>query len=111
MRRLRVAVSCLAVAALVLPAGAWAHATVKQTIPGLAKRVQRSPAFVELRFDQSVKALPNAITVYTSKGKVVSGPARGGTDRRIVRAPVQHLPRGAFDRADGLLQDRERRQA
>ena len=96
MRRLRVAVSCLAVAALVLPAGAWAHATVKQTIPGFAKRVQRSPAFVELRFDQSVKALPNAITVYTSKGKVVSGPARGGTDRRIVKAPVQYLPRGGY---------------
>ena len=53
MRRLQVAVSCLAVAALAFPAGAWAHATLKQAIPGFAKRVQRSPAFVELRFDQS----------------------------------------------------------
>jgi copper transport protein len=96
MRRLQVAVSCLAVAALALPASAWAHATLKQAIPGFAKRVQRSPAFVELRFDQSVKALPNAITVYTAKGVVVSEPARGGTDRRIVKAPVQHLPRGAY---------------
>ena len=95
-KRLRVTTCCLAVAALAAPGAAWAHATLKQTIPGFAKRVPRSPAFVELRFDQSVKALSNAITVYTAKGKVVSRPARGGTDRRIVKAPVQLLPRGAY---------------
>ena len=88
MRRLQVTACSLAVAALALPGAAWAHATLTQTVPGFAKRVQRSPAFVELRFDQSVKALPNAITVYTAKGKIVSGRARDGTDRRIVTVPV-----------------------
>jgi copper transport protein len=96
MRRLQVTACSLAVAALVLPGAAWAHATIKQTIPGFAERVQRSPAFVELRFDQSVEALPNAITVYTAKGKIVSGRARGGTDRRIVTVPVHNLPRGGY---------------
>ena len=96
MRRLQVTACSLAVAALVLPGVAWAHATLTQTIPGFAKRVQRSPAFVELRFDQSVKALPNAITVYTAKGKIVSGRARGGTDRRIVTVPVHNLQRGGY---------------
>jgi copper transport protein len=86
----------LALAALALPGAAWAHATLKQAVPAFGKRVQQSPRFVELRFDQSVKALPNAITVYTAKGKIVSGPSRGGTDRRIVTAPLQKLGRGAY---------------
>jgi copper transport protein len=86
----------LALGALAIPGAAWAHATLKQTIPAFGKRIERSPRFVELRFDQSVKALPNAITVYTAKGKIVSGPSRGGTDKRIVIAPVKHLARGAY---------------
>jgi copper transport protein len=96
MRRLQVTTCCLALATLAVPGAAWAHATLKQTTPRFAKRVQQSPKFVELRFDQSVKALPNAITVYTAKGKIVSGSARGGTDRGIVTVPVGHLPRGAY---------------
>jgi copper transport protein len=96
VRRLLVTLCYLAVAALALPGAAWAHATLEQTIPAFAKRVERSPRYVELRFDQSVKALPNAITVYTAKGKIVSGLARGGTDKRIVTVPVRHLGRGAY---------------
>jgi copper transport protein len=96
VRRLQVAVCSLAVAALAFPAVASAHATLKQTEPSIAQRLARSPAFVELRFDQSVKALPNAITVYTAKGKVVSGQTRSGTDKRIVTVPVRRLPRGAY---------------
>ena len=96
MKRLQVTLCCLALAALAVPAVASAHATLKQTVPAFAKRVARSPAFVELRFDQSVKALPNAITVYTAKGVIVSGPARDGSDQRIVTAPVRHLGRGAY---------------
>ena len=94
--RLLVTTCCLVLAALALPGAAWAHATVKQTIPAFGKRIEQSPKFVELRFDQSVKALPNAITVYTAKGRIVSGPSRGGTDKRIVTAPVRHLTRGAY---------------
>jgi copper transport protein len=94
--RLLVTTCCLVLAALALPGAAWAHATVRQTIPAFGKRIEQSPKFVELRFDQSVKALPNAITVYTAKGKIVSGPSRGGTDKRIVTAPVRHLTRGAY---------------
>jgi copper transport protein len=96
MRRLPVITCFLALAALAVPGAAWAHATLKHTIPAFGKRIKSSPKFVELRFDQSVKALPNAITVYTVKGKIVSGSARGGTDRRIVTVRVRHLPRGAY---------------
>ena len=91
MRARLVTVCYLALAALVLPGAAWAHATLKQTIPAFGKRIERSPRLVELRFDQSVKALPNAITVYTAKGVIVSGASRSGTDKRIVTVPVRKL--------------------
>jgi copper transport protein len=96
MRRLQVTLCYLALAALAFPAAAGAHATLKQTIPAFGKRIEQSPRFVELHFDQSVKALPNAITVYTAKGKIVSGASRSDKDMRIVTAPLQKLPRGAY---------------
>src|SRR5207237_343913 len=79
--------------ALAAPASAWAHATLLQTKPAFAQRVERSPRVVLLRFDQSVEALPNAITVYTSKGHVVSGLTRSTADKRAVTVPVQQLAR------------------
>jgi copper transport protein len=94
MRRLAPLV--LAGLALAVPGAAWAHATLTQTSPSFQQRLAASPRFVQLRFDQSVKALPTAITVYTAKGKVVSGSAKPGTDPRIVRVPVQKLARGAY---------------
>ncbi|HUK95855.1 MAG TPA: copper resistance protein CopC [Gaiellaceae bacterium] len=96
MRRLQATVCYLLGLALLFPAVAAAHATLKQTEPGFAQRLSKSPTLVLLRFDQSVKALPNAITVYTAKGHVVSGQARPGTDNRVVTAPVQNLPRGGY---------------
>jgi copper transport protein len=92
----RRALGVLAVVALVAPASAWAHATLLQTRPAFAQRVERSPGSVLLRFDQSVEALPNAITVYTSKGRVVSGLTRSSSDKRIVTVPVQRLARGGY---------------
>ncbi|MGB2875287.1 MAG: copper resistance protein CopC [Gaiellaceae bacterium] len=96
MRRLRAAVLCVVAGGLAFPAGAAAHATLKQTEPAFAARLGRSPTVVVLRFDQSVKALPNAITVFTAKGRVVSGTARSGSDKRIVAVPVQRLGRGGY---------------
>jgi copper transport protein len=86
----------LAGLALVLPASAWAHATLVRTRPAFAQRVETSPRSVLLRFDQSVEALPNAITVYTSKGHVVSGVTKPNADPRIVSVPVQKLGRGGY---------------
>src|SRR5213075_366247 len=82
--------------ALVLPGAAWAHATLIGTSPSFQQRLEHSPRSVQLRFDQSVKAFPNAITVYTSKGRVVSGTVRPGKDQRVVTVPVQRLQRGAY---------------
>ena len=89
MRRVLLAA---ALAALVLPGGAWAHATLVHASPGIRQRLQVSPPLVRLRFDQSVKALPNAIKVYTAKGRLVSLATRTGADKRVISAPLARLP-------------------
>ncbi len=96
MKRLQVTVCYLLGVALAFPALASAHATLTQTKPSFTQRLASSPRVVMLRFDQSVDALPNAITVFTAKGRIVSGKSKPGTDRRIVTVPVQHLARGAY---------------
>jgi copper transport protein len=96
VRRLHVTVCCLVGLVLAFPAVAAAHATLTQTEPSFAQRVAHSPKIVRLFFDQSVDALPNAITVYTAKGRVVSGRSKPGTDRRVVTVPVRQLPRGGY---------------
>lgn len=92
MRKLAAA----ALVALTLPAGASAHATLLQAAPGFGQRLQRAPQLVRLTFDQSVKALPDAIRVYDAKGRLVSGEALTEADKRVVDAPVSRLPRGAY---------------
>jgi len=84
------------VVALVWPVAAFAHATLTSEQPGFRQRFERAPAGVVLRFDQGADALPNSIVVYDAKGKPVSGAARNGRDTRVVLAPLDRLPRGAY---------------
>ena len=86
----------VALAALAFPAAASAHATLRSTDPSYGKRLQRSPTAVVLHFDQSVDALPNAIKVYTAKGRMVSGTTRTSGDKRTISTPVPKLARGAY---------------
>ena len=74
---MRRAAVVFALAALVLPGTAWAHATLLTTAPGVGQRLAESPRLVTLSFDQSVKTLPNGIRVYDETGALVSGAARG----------------------------------
>src|SRR4029079_16415154 len=93
VRRALVATAALA---LVTPAAAWAHATLVQARPAFAQRIEASPGSILLRFDQSVVALPNAITVYTSKGHVVSGFVQTNANPRIVTDTVEHIWPGGY---------------
>ena len=92
MRRLLV----VALAALVFPATASAHATLTKTQPQYGTRVEQSPRVVRLDFDQTVDALPNAIKVYTADGKLLSGPTHTTTGGRVMVAPVSRLARGGY---------------
>ena len=92
MRRLL----AVALVALALPAAASAHATLIKTEPAYGKRVDRSPSLVRLYFDQSVDVLPNAIHVYSARGRLLSGQTRASKDKRTIDAPVSRLPRGGY---------------
>jgi copper transport protein len=94
MRRLAVIVVLVALA---FPGSAFAHATLEHTGPGFRQRVQTGPAQVSLNFDQGVKGLPSSIEVYSSRGEVVSLPAREGKNPHYVVAPLRrHLPTDAY---------------
>lgn len=93
MRRLVLAGT---LAALILPAGAHAHARLIAEHPGFRQRVDTAPARIVLRFDQGVDAFANSIVVYDAKGRIESRTARNGADARVVVVPLGHLLRGAY---------------
>jgi len=74
--------------ALVVPAAASAHATLKEVHPGEQDRVDAPPSEVTLRFDQSVEAPPNAIVVLAPDGRTLSGPVSQSRRGTVVRVPV-----------------------
>src|SRR5262249_29475801 len=86
----------VALAALVFPAAASAHATLTKTQPQYGTRVEQSPRVVRLEFDQTVDALTNAIKVYTADGKLLSGRTHITTAGRVMLAPVSRLARGGY---------------
>jgi copper transport protein len=57
-------------AALLLPAQAFAHATLEQTSPGFEQRLGSSPRTMTLDFDQYIKALPRSLQLYSSHGAI-----------------------------------------
>jgi copper transport protein len=89
MRRLVVAAAVLA---LVLPAAAIAHATLKNASPGFGKELQAAPKVVTLTFDQFVK-FPS-IEVLDVHGKNYALPAKA-VDLNVT-ARVRPLPTGAY---------------
>jgi copper transport protein len=93
----RAALLAAALAVLVLPAAAFAHATLLHETPGLEKRLAKAPALVVLQFDQPVDNLPRAILVLDAAGKNVAGPPRAvKSARELVASLPKSLPTGAY---------------
>ena len=86
----------VALAALAVPAKAFAHATLLDPSPEYRERLAAGPAAVVLRFDQAVTAFPDSIAVRSGGGRVLSDDAVGAADARVVLVPVRSLPRGAY---------------
>jgi len=81
-------------AALVLPAVASAHATLRSTTPRFGTELQSSPGTIRLHFDQTVTAVPGSMLVLNDAGKNFAGRARvEGTDLVV---PVRPLKRGPY---------------
>jgi copper transport protein len=90
MRRL----ALVALVALVFPAVASAHATLRSTTPSFRSELEQGPSVIRLTFDQHVKVLPNSIRVLNGVVRNFAGPAR--TDGTDVVAHVRHLKLGAY---------------
>ena len=84
----------LATLALVLPAQAFAHATLQKTAPGFRERLPSSPQKIVLRFDQYVQQLPGSVHLYSSTGSV--GVERVVITGRYLTAWLPRLPNGAY---------------
>jgi copper transport protein len=80
--------------ALLLPAAASAHATLKESSPPEQGRVDRPPTEVRLRFDQAVTAPPNAIVVLAADGHTVSGNVTQEGGGTVMRTSVKGLVAG-----------------
>jgi copper transport protein len=93
---MRRAALLVVLASLVLPASAFAHASLIHNSPTFRERLARSPRSIVLRFDQTVVALPNSIVVLTRDGKNVAAPARAVPAERAVVARLSRLSRGPY---------------
>jgi copper transport protein len=78
--------------ALLLPAVAWAHATLEHTTPSFQQNVPRSPKTIVLRFDQYVK-FP-VLQVLDTHGRNYALAARA-VDTSVI-AKVKTLPTGDY---------------
>ncbi|MFL5981889.1 MAG: CopD family protein [Gaiellaceae bacterium] len=91
MRRLLLAG---ALAALVLPSSALAHATLLKTSPSFQQRLGSSPRDVTFLFDQYVKALPGSVQLYSEHGAVPVPSVR--SKGRTLEAVLPRLSRGGY---------------
>lgn len=96
MRRALTLAVVAAIAVLGDVPSALAHASLSSARPGYRERVARAPATVVLRFSQVVAALPDGIVVRSADGRVVSGIANLGADRRSLRVRLEPLARGPY---------------
>ncbi|HVN62942.1 MAG TPA: CopD family protein [Gaiellaceae bacterium] len=93
---MRAALVLAVLAALAAPGTAFAHASLTSGVPSYGERLAASPAQVRLHFDQGVKVFPRSILVLTVDGRVVSGPARSGTNPHDMVASLPRLPKGGY---------------
>ena len=82
--------------ALVAPAVASAHASLKTATPGTQSRLAQPPAEVRLRFDQAVTVVKDSIVVFAADGTRVSGPVLSADRGREMYSRLEGLERGAY---------------
>jgi copper transport protein len=95
MRRL--ALLAAALAALAVPASAFAHASLVREEPGLLQRLPAAPREIVLTFDQPVDFVPDGVEVLNEKGVDLAGASHVVKTRRELVAPIPRtLPTGAY---------------
>ncbi len=88
----------VAAAALALPASAWAHAALIQTVPEASRTINRAPTEVRLRYSEPIEARFAIVSVSDAAGHdVTSGePAGGPGSPQALVTPLKHIPEGWY---------------
>jgi copper transport protein len=88
----------VAAAALALPASAWAHAALLQTIPEASRTIDRAPTEVRLRYSEPIEARFAIVSVTDAAGHdVTSGePASDPGSPQTLVTPLKHVPEGWY---------------
>jgi copper transport protein len=92
LRALAVAVLC----ALILPASAWAHATLLRTVPANGAVLGTAPAEVRLVFDDTVRPGSGIRAIRNDGASVLAGKARVVGGRTLVVPLRSRLPDGDY---------------
>jgi copper transport protein len=87
-------VLCVVLVALLAPATASAHATLRSTSPHFGRELSGPPLTIRLRFDQHVRLLPDSVRVLDRTGTNRARAAH--TDGRSIVTPLRRLRRGAY---------------
>jgi copper transport protein len=93
---IRRALLAATLALLVVPAAASAHATLLGTVPAQGARLERAPARVELRFDESVEAAFGSLTVFDPRGNPIRTGAVSGRGARVAVKLPPDLKDGTY---------------
>ena len=97
MRRAGLA-GIVAVAALVLPASAWAHAALLQTVPLASRTINTAPTEVRLRYSEPVEPRFAIVSVTDAAGRQVTdgNPSTAPGSPQTLVTPLRRVPEGWY---------------
>jgi copper transport protein len=95
----------VALAALLAPASAWAHASLVRTDPGNGAVLARSPAVVRVVFDDVVRVGPGIAAIRNGGGSILRGAARVQGKRTLVMPIRRDLPNGDYSVRWSIVSD------
>jgi copper transport protein len=88
----------LLVAALALPAAAWAHAALLRTVPSASGTVNSPPAQVSLTYSEAVEPKFAIVSVTDAAGaqQTTGPPRRSASDADTLQVPLKRVPEGWY---------------
>jgi copper transport protein len=91
-------VGIVAAAALALPASAWAHAALLQTVPLASRTTNTAPTEVRLRYSEPVEPRFAIVSVTDAAGRQVTAgnPSTAPGSPQTLVTPLQRVPEGWY---------------
>jgi len=88
--------SLAAIAALALAGGAQAHARLVSSDPGAGAKVSKSPAMIDLQFNERLEPKFSGFTVTRNGAPADVGPVSLDGPKGLMAMPAKALPSGAY---------------